>query len=234
MTSPLVMPSDVEVAEIVVNIADFAVASGNSVLVTAGLGSCVAVALHDPSTGIAGLAHILLPSAGFGPPSIHPAKYADSGIPLLAEEMRRRGAAQSRMVARLAVLSAVLAFVSAAPAFAADAVAPRAGIVLRGEIKFPRAQKMYVQTGTKDGSRLTVGLGFHGKCKGGGLGELWAANIDARPQVRVRDGRFEATLTGSMRNVGGIAARTASFEWTLRRTGAFPYLNALSRRAART
>jgi chemotaxis protein CheD len=102
MTAPLLTPPDVEVAEIVVNIADFAVASGNAVLVTSGLGSCVAVALHDPSTGIAGLAHILLPSAGFGPPSIHPAKYADSGIPLLAEEMRRRGAAQTCMVARLA------------------------------------------------------------------------------------------------------------------------------------
>lgn len=119
------------------------------------------------------------------------------------------------MVVRLAVLSAVLAFVGAGPAFAADPVVPRAGIVLRGEIKFPRVQKMYVQTGAKDGSRLTVGLGFHGKCKGGGLGELWASNIVAKPEVRVRDGRFEATLTGSMRNVGGVAARTASFEWKL-------------------
>ena len=91
-----------DVEEIVVDIADFAVASGDAVLVTAGLGSCVALALHDPSTGIAGLAHILLPSAGFGPPSIHPAKYADTGVALLAEEMRRRGAAQHHMVARLA------------------------------------------------------------------------------------------------------------------------------------
>lgn len=89
-------------AEIVVNIADFAVASGGSVLVTSGLGSCVAVALHDPAVGIAGLAHVLLPSAGFGPPSIHPAKYADTGVALLAEELRRRGAAQNRLVAKLA------------------------------------------------------------------------------------------------------------------------------------
>lgn len=102
MTAPLATPQATEVAEIVVDIADFAVASGDSVLVTSGLGSCVAVALHDPSTGIAGLAHILLPSAGFGPPSIHAAKYADTGVALLAEEMRRRGASQDRMVARLA------------------------------------------------------------------------------------------------------------------------------------
>jgi chemotaxis protein CheD len=95
-------PPSVEVVEIVVNIADFAVTTGDAVLVTSGLGSCVAVALHDPEKGIAGLAHILLPSTGFGPPSIHPAKYADSGVALLAEEMRRLGAAQHRMVARLA------------------------------------------------------------------------------------------------------------------------------------
>ena len=102
MSAPQVTPPAIDVEEIVVDIADFAVASGDAVLVTAGLGSCVALALHDPSTGIAGLAHILLPSAGFGPPSIHPAKYADTGVALLAEEMRRRGAAQHRMVARLA------------------------------------------------------------------------------------------------------------------------------------
>lgn len=93
-------PSDTP--DIVVNIGDFAVAGGHAVLVTSGLGSCVAVALHDPSSGMAGLAHVLLPSAGFGPPSIHPAKYADSGVALLAEELRRRGAAQHRLVAKLA------------------------------------------------------------------------------------------------------------------------------------
>jgi chemotaxis protein CheD len=102
VSAPLVPPAATDVEEVVVDVADFAVASGDAVLVTAGLGSCVALALHDPSTGIAGLAHILLPSAGFGPPSIHPAKYADTGVALLAEEMRRRGASQNRMVARLA------------------------------------------------------------------------------------------------------------------------------------
>jgi chemotaxis protein CheD len=102
MSARPVTPPAVEVVEIVVNIADFAVTTGDAVLVTSGLGSCVAVALHDPSSRIAGLAHILLPSAGFGPPSIHPAKYADSGVALLAEEMRRLGASPNLMVARLA------------------------------------------------------------------------------------------------------------------------------------
>lgn len=102
MSARPVTPPALEVVEIVVNIADFAVTTGDAVLVTSGLGSCVAVALHDPVSRIAGLAHVLLPSAGFGPPSIHPAKYADTGVALLAEEMRRLGASQNRMVARLA------------------------------------------------------------------------------------------------------------------------------------
>jgi chemotaxis protein CheD len=94
-------PAVIAVDEVVVDIADFAVAGGDAVLVTAGLGSCVALALHDPSTGIAGLAHILLPSTGTGPPSIHPAKYADTGVPLLVDEMHRHGAS-GPIVARLA------------------------------------------------------------------------------------------------------------------------------------
>jgi chemotaxis protein CheD len=70
VSAPTVVPASVDVEEIVVNIADFAVASGASVLTTAGLGSCVA-------------------------------KYADTGVALLVEELRRRGAAQHRVVAKL-------------------------------------------------------------------------------------------------------------------------------------
>ena len=102
MSANVATPPAIGVVEVVVEIADFAVAGGEAVLVTAGLGSCVAVVLHDPSTGIAGLAHILLPSIGRGPPSIHPAKYAESGIPLLVDEMRRHGAKGDKIVARLA------------------------------------------------------------------------------------------------------------------------------------
>ena len=94
-------PPGIGVFEVVVDIADFAVTGGDGVLITAGLGSCVALALHDPTTGIAGLAHILLPSVGLGPPSIHPGKYADTGVPLLLEEMRRNGA-RGPIVARMA------------------------------------------------------------------------------------------------------------------------------------
>ena len=101
MSTASITPAPITIGDIVVDIADFAVAGNGAILVTSGLGSCVALSLHDPSTGVAGLAHILLPSAGTGPPSIRPAKYADTGVPLLVEEMRRHGAG-ARIVARMA------------------------------------------------------------------------------------------------------------------------------------
>lgn len=115
---------------------------------------------------------------------------------------------------RFTVIGVLLAGAVASPAFAADPVEPRKGLVLKGELDFPRVQKMQVRTGAKDGSRLKVSLGFHGTCKGGGLGELWASNVAARPEVRVRDGRFDAELTGTTRSVGGVAGRTGHFTWT--------------------
>lgn len=117
-------------------------------------------------------------------------------------------------VRRFAVLSAVLVFFGAGAAVAAEPVTPRANVLLSGEIKFPRAQGMYVQTGAKDGSRLTAALGFHGKCKAGGLSQVWASNVAAKPVVRVREGRFDGTLSGVARNLGGVAGRTGHFKWT--------------------
>ena len=45
-------------------------------------------------------------------------------------------------VRRFALLSAVLVLFGAGAAIAAEPVQPRAGLYLRGEIKFPRAQGM--------------------------------------------------------------------------------------------
>jgi len=114
----------------------------------------------------------------------------------------------------LGVLSALFACTVAGTAHAKPPIEPRAGLVLKGQIKFPRAQNMFVETGAKDGSRLSVALGFHGKCKGGGLGEMWASNVAAKPELRVRGGRFEGELTGTTRNVGGVSSRTGHFKWT--------------------
>lgn len=113
-----------------------------------------------------------------------------------------------------AVLAGVFAFACiAVPAHGAADVEPRAGVMLTGKIDFPRAQAMTVTTHAADGNRMTARLGFDGRCRGGGLGELWSSNVLAKPVVRVRDGRFNARLTGSISNVGGVRERTADFSW---------------------
>jgi hypothetical protein len=120
-------------------------------------------------------------------------------------------------------LAAICAFpfllAGAAEAFAAGDVEPSRGLVLSGPIQFPRKQAMTIETNSRDASKLTVRMAFDGRCKGGGIGEAWAARIASRPAVRVRNGRFSADLSGSARDLGGVKGRTGRFTWRL--TGRF-------------
>jgi hypothetical protein len=120
---------------------------------------------------------------------------------------------------RSLLLTALLVLFPAARALAADPVEPRAGVLLKGKLDFPREQQMSILTDSADGSKLSVTLGFDGRCKGGGLHELWASNVRTTHRVRARNGRIAATLTGSMRNVGDVQGRTGYFTWRL--TGRF-------------
>lgn len=121
------------------------------------------------------------------------------------------------MPSRLAFPSALAALLlSAAPAAAAGhAPVPLAGTVLSGSIRFPRAQPMTLSIDPRNPSRATAALAFDGHCKGGGVGELWAGHIPARETIRIRHGRFSAKLTGTARDIGGIAGRTGVFKWKL-------------------
>jgi chemotaxis protein CheD len=89
------------VTEIRVRIADHAVAKGDAVVATLGLGSCVAIALHDAEYGVGGLAHVLLPSRELSRDSANRAKFAESAVPMLLEEMRWLGS-RGRVVAKIA------------------------------------------------------------------------------------------------------------------------------------
>jgi chemotaxis protein CheD len=89
------------VTEIKVRVADAAVAKGESTLVTIGLGSCVAIMLHDPAARIGGLAHILLPSESLSQDRTNQAKFPATAVPLLLDRMRELGALRSRTVAKL-------------------------------------------------------------------------------------------------------------------------------------
>ncbi|MBP2029989.1 chemotaxis protein CheD [Methanohalophilus levihalophilus] len=72
---------------------------GKNVLLKAmGLGSCVGVALFDYSTGISGMAHVLLPGAS----NDGKTKHAENAIRAMRDEMIEQGAVKRRIVAKFA------------------------------------------------------------------------------------------------------------------------------------
>lgn len=86
------MPS-VRMGEIAVS------AAGGEDLVCLGLGSCIGLALIDRSSGVAGLAHVVLPESRDN--ATEPGKFADLAVPELITRMRRAGASESRLEAVL-------------------------------------------------------------------------------------------------------------------------------------
>ena len=86
---------------IVVRVSEMIVTEAPASLVAIALGSCVAVALHDPGLKIGGLAHVLLPSQAMGRITGQPGRYAQTAVPALVERMIARGARAPSIVARL-------------------------------------------------------------------------------------------------------------------------------------
>lgn len=84
-----------------VRIAHHAVARGSGRLVTIGLGSCVAIALHDAKFRVAGLAHVLLPDPSVARDPGNAARFASTAVPMLVTEMRAMGA-RGALTARIA------------------------------------------------------------------------------------------------------------------------------------
>lgn len=87
--------------KLVVGIADMKMARQEGMLITYALGSCIGICLYDPLIQLAALVHIMLPlnmEAG----RKTPLKYADTGICETLHQMEMRGAAKSRIVAKIA------------------------------------------------------------------------------------------------------------------------------------
>ena len=88
-------------SQIVVGISDLKV-SGNigDVLITYALGSCIGVAVYDPSVKVGGLLHFMLPDSSIDDNKAKktPAMFADTGIPLLFKSCYKLGADKKRMI----------------------------------------------------------------------------------------------------------------------------------------
>jgi chemotaxis protein CheD len=87
-------------AETMVRMGEYAFsATAGDMLVSLGLGSCIGLALLDRRATVAGLAHVVLPSAEGRDGS--PGKFADTAVPPLLEAVLGLGARQMRLEAVL-------------------------------------------------------------------------------------------------------------------------------------
>lgn len=88
-------------SQLVVGVGDCLVSDDpESVLVTYGLGSCVAVTIHDPVACVGGLLHFMLPESGIDRTKAqrNPYMFADTGIPRLFHSAYELGAEKRRLV----------------------------------------------------------------------------------------------------------------------------------------
>ena len=87
--------------ERVVGVAQWAVDQGDAVLVTLGLGSCVAVVLYDAEAKVGALLHLLLPSQQMSRDHSNPGRFPEMALPLALAEMEAAGARRDRLAAWL-------------------------------------------------------------------------------------------------------------------------------------
>lgn len=93
-----------------VGMADLRVGRHPCMLTTLGLGSCVGISLFDRMTKISGMAHVMLPSSKQARDNTNIAKFADTGIMELLNQMLRLGAKRASVVAKLAGGAQMFAF----------------------------------------------------------------------------------------------------------------------------
>jgi chemotaxis protein CheD len=96
-----------------VGMADYKVGRNPCSLISYGLGSCVGIAFYDSVTKIGGLAHIMLPDSTQARSAENPAKFANTALPLMLEEMVKLGAARSRITAKIAGGAQMFTFANA-------------------------------------------------------------------------------------------------------------------------
>ena len=85
---------------VTVNISDMKISNDpEALLITHSLGSCIGVIAYDPKIKLAGLLHFQLPdSSNHGPRAQeNPFMFADTGIPLMLEQLYAKGGNRNRM-----------------------------------------------------------------------------------------------------------------------------------------
>lgn len=86
-----------------VGIADMNIVREPDTIRTSGLGSCVGVVLYDERRKVAGMVHVMLPDSSLGKgDTINVAKFADTGIYSLMEQLKSEGIRPMSLKAKIA------------------------------------------------------------------------------------------------------------------------------------
>lgn len=95
-----------------VGMADYKVGKSPDSLITYGLGSCVGIAMLDNRTHIGGLAHIMLPSSRDMSQTSNIAKFADTCLEAMINELIAMGAKKNGFTAKIAGGAQMFSFTS--------------------------------------------------------------------------------------------------------------------------
>lgn len=85
-----------------IGMAELRAIASPDIIITLGLGSCVGITLYDPILKVGGMAHIMLPYAVEIRDNVNLSKFADTGIPMLVDEIKKLGGNQLRLIAKIA------------------------------------------------------------------------------------------------------------------------------------
>lgn len=119
-----------------------------------GLGSCIGLALIDRRTGVAGLAHVMLPEAP-ATGVTQPAKFGDTAVDALIEAVVDAGAVRPRLEAVIVGGAQMFAFGSAA----GRDIGKRNEATVVSELKRVRVPLRASATGGSSGRSMRVAVG---------------------------------------------------------------------------
>ena len=97
--------------QITVRVSDYAVAADDTMLVTNGIGSCVAIALYERGARVGALAHVLLPNEMLTAFHETPAKSASTAVPVMVRrirELKGDGEIEARLIGGASMFAALL------------------------------------------------------------------------------------------------------------------------------
>jgi chemotaxis protein CheD len=141
-------------AETMVRMGELAASAGSAdVLVSLGLGSCIGLALVDRRTGVAGLAHVVLPASEGHSAGQNRMKFADFAVPELINRVVRLGGRKLKLEAVLVGGASMFAVTSGTLE-----VGQRNEAAVRDRLKEQRIPVIAAETGGNRGRTIRVHL----------------------------------------------------------------------------